>query len=320
MLHKGRWMLGPLLLAGALLTGCGTQSGHDEARPPAEADAQVQPGGGEAIGQPQGGAAEPAPSKPEAQTGASGAHAEPGKTGSATGQSGAGGGQAAGNGDGGAAGSSGKPAQDAAEADAIRVVAKPEAISALVNKTNKLPDSYKPDDLVDPDVPFTFKEKLEKRYMRKEAAEALEKLFAAAKQDGLPLAGVSAYRSRETQAALYASYVKRDGEAAASKYSAKPGHSEHETGLAVDVTASNGKCAAQNCFGVMKEAKWLDEHAHEYGFIIRYPKGKESITGYQYEPWHLRYVGVDTAKTLVQDGLTLEEYMNQGVPVSQPKR
>nr|WP_039793329.1 M15 family metallopeptidase [Paenibacillus elgii] len=203
--------------------------------------------------------------------------------------------------------------------DDIQVVANPADVAVLVNKTNKLPDSYKPQDLVDPNVPFTFKEKLEKRKMRKEAAAALEKLFQAAKKDNLPLAGVSAYRSHETQKTVYDRYVKKDGEAAANKYSAKPGQSEHETGLAIDVAGSSGKCAAQDCFGATKEAKWLAEHAADYGFIIRYPEGKESITGYQYEPWHLRYVGVDTAKAIVKQGVTLEEYVKNAVPVSKPK-
>lgn len=203
--------------------------------------------------------------------------------------------------------------------DDIQVVANPADVAVLVNKTNKLPDSYKPQDLIDPNVPFTFKEKLEKRKMRKEAAAALEKLFEAAKKDNLPLAGVSAYRSHETQKTVYNRYVQKDGEAAANKYSAKPGHSEHETGLAIDVAGSSGKCAAQDCFGATKEAKWLAEHAADYGFIIRYPEGKEGITGYQYEPWHLRYVGVDTAKAIVKQGVTLEEYVKNAVPVTKPK-
>ncbi|GMX61635.1 M15 family metallopeptidase [Paenibacillus elgii] len=203
--------------------------------------------------------------------------------------------------------------------DDIQVVANPADVAVLVNKTNKLPDSYKPQDLVDPNVPFTFKEKLEKRKMRKEAAAALEKLFEAAKKDNLPLAGVSAYRSHETQKTVYNRYVQKDGEAAANKYSAKPGHSEHETGLAIDVAGSSGKCAAEDCFGATKEAKWLAEHAADYGFIIRYPEGKEGITGYQYEPWHLRYVGVDTAKAIVKQGVTLEEYVKNAVPVTKPK-
>ncbi|MCS7463762.1 D-alanyl-D-alanine carboxypeptidase family protein [Paenibacillus doosanensis] len=201
------------------------------------------------------------------------------------------------------------------KSDSDQVVAKPDSVSVLVNKQFALPSNYEPADLVYPDVPFIFKEKIEKRKMRKEAAAALEKLFAGAKKDGINLAGVSAYRSYATQKAVFNNYVKTDGEEKAKTYSAVPGHSEHETGLAIDVSGSDGKCAAQDCFGATKEAEWLAKHAPEYGFIIRYLKGKESITGYQYEPWHIRYVGVDMAKEIASKGLTLEEYLN-AVPVN----
>jgi D-alanyl-D-alanine carboxypeptidase len=196
----------------------------------------------------------------------------------------------------------------------MAVIAKPESITALVNKQNKLPEDYNPADLVYPDVRFTFTEKSDKRKLRKEAATALEKLFAGAEKDDIYLAGVSAYRSHSTQKSLFERYVKRDGLEKARTYSAYPGTSEHETGLAIDVSGSDGKCAAADCFGNTKEAKWLAEHAHEYGFIIRYPKGKEDITGYQYEPWHLRYVGVDIAGDIHESGETLEEYLDE-VPV-----
>ncbi|AEI45482.1 M15 family metallopeptidase [Paenibacillus mucilaginosus] len=201
---------------------------------------------------------------------------------------------------------------------AVQVAAEPASIAVLVNKTNKLPENYRPADLVDPKIPFIFEEKLEKRKIRKEAAGPLEKLFAAAEKAGLPLSGVSAYRSHETQKTLYTNYVLKDGEEAANKYSAKPGHSEHETGLAIDVTSRSGKCAASDCFGATKEAAWLASHSHEFGFIIRYPKGKESITGYQYEPWHLRYVGQEAASAITKGGLTLEEYLSGAAPVSKP--
>ncbi|MDF2961477.1 MAG: peptidase [Paenibacillus sp.] len=211
----------------------------------------------------------------------------------------------------------GTPSPDSGGKDkAIQVVANPADKAVLVNKSYKLPESYAPQDLVDPDVPFIFKEKSEKRKLRKEAAAALERLFKAASDDKLPLAGVSAYRSHATQKSLYTNYVKKDGEEAANKYSAKPGHSEHETGLAIDVTGISGKCAATDCFGATKEAGWLAEHAAEYGFIIRYPKGKEGITGYQYEPWHLRYVGTEISKEIAKRGITLEEYTGQAVPVN----
>jgi D-alanyl-D-alanine carboxypeptidase len=205
--------------------------------------------------------------------------------------------------------------RSADSADAIQVAANPDDITVLVNKQFKLPENYNPDDLVEPNVPFIFEEKLEKRKMRREAAKALEEMFAAAKDDGIYLAGVSGYRSEQTQRALYENYAARDGEEAANRYSAKPGHSEHQTGLAMDVSGSDGKCAAEDCFADTQEAKWLAEHAHEYGFIIRYPQGKEAITGYQYEPWHLRYVGKEAAREIAAKGITLEEYWQQATPI-----
>lgn len=191
----------------------------------------------------------------------------------------------------------------------------PESIAVLVNKEFALPDDYTPTDLVYPDVRFTFKEKIEKRMMRKEAAKALEEMFAGAEEDGVYLAGVSAYRSHSRQTTVFNQYVAKDGEEKAKTYSAVPGHSEHETGLAIDVSGSDGKCAAEDCFGGTKEADWLADHAPEYGFIIRYPDGQESITGYKYEPWHLRFVGKEIAANIAERGITLEEYYD-AVPVS----
>lgn len=214
-----------------------------------------------------------------------------------------------------------EPGQDAENGqagkteDGLAVVAQPESITALVNKQNKLPEDYSPTDLVYPDVRFIFDEKVEKRQLRKEAAGALEEMFIAAENDSTPLAGVSAYRSHTTQKSLFERYVKRDGLEKARTYSAFPGTSEHETGLAIDISGSEGKCAAADCFAGTKEALWLEEHAHEFGFIIRYLKGKEAITGYQYEPWHLRYVGTELAAELKESGETLEEYYD-AVPVT----
>ncbi|WP_249529467.1 M15 family metallopeptidase [Paenibacillus brevis] len=190
-----------------------------------------------------------------------------------------------------------------------------QSVTVLVNKEYALPEDYEPSDLVYPDVRFTFSEKIEKRMMRSEAAAALEKLFDGAEEDGIYLAGVSAYRSHSTQTSLFNRYVKKDGLEKAKTYSAVPGHSEHETGLAIDVSGSDGKCAAEDCFGDTKEAEWLAKHATEYGFIIRYPEGKEGITGYKYEPWHLRYVGTEISSDIAERGITLEEYYN-AVPVT----
>ncbi|KAA9008432.1 M15 family metallopeptidase [Paenibacillus spiritus] len=213
-----------------------------------------------------------------------------------------------------AASPSSKPSS-AAGGGAQSVVTDPDSVTVMVNKQYGLPGQYRPDDLVYPEVRFLFKEKIEKRMMRKEAAEALERMFGAAQKDGVYLAGVSAYRSEKTQRSLFNAYAARDGEEKARTYSAVPGYSEHQTGLAIDVSGSEGKCAAESCFAGTKEAEWLAEHASEYGFIIRYPEGKESITGYKYEPWHIRYVGTEAAGIIASGGLTLEEYEN-AVPAS----
>ncbi|MEH7083458.1 M15 family metallopeptidase [Neobacillus drentensis] len=192
-------------------------------------------------------------------------------------------------------------------------ISSQEVIPVLVNKSNKLPDQYQPSDLIYPDIPFMFNQKSEKRQMRADAGAAIERLFTGAKQQGVNLLGVSAYRSHASQAALFNYYVNQDGYEAARKYSAVPGTSEHETGLAIDVTGGDGKCAAEDCFEGTDEAIWLENHAAEYGFIIRYPKGKDDITGYQYEPWHLRYVGKEIAKEIMERGITLEEYVDATV-------
>ena len=153
----------------------------------------------------------------------------------------------------------------------------------LVNKTYHLPKNY------DPKV-------------NKEALKNLRKMQADAKALGLNIPLVSGYRSYETQEKLYNKYVKKDGEKKANTYSAKPGESEHQTGLAFDIGS------VDRSFANTIEAKWLAENAYLYGFIIRYPKDKEEITGYNYEPWHLRYVGQELAKYLKKNNLTLEEY------------
>lgn len=199
----------------------------------------------------------------------------------------------------------------AADPPAVQALAKPAAITALVNKRFYLPADYRPTDLVEPKVRFIFQEAHEKRLMREEAARALETMFAAAEKDGLYLAGVSGFRSYETQKSLFAYYVRTQGEETARKYSAEPGHSEHQTGLAMDISGSTGECAVEDCFAESPEARWLADRGPEFGFIIRYPKGKESITGYNYEPWHLRYVGTAMSKEIAARGLTLEEYLNQ---------
>lgn len=169
----------------------------------------------------------------------------------------------------------------------------------VVNKQHPLqPLSYAPSDLVGVGSG---------QLMRSEAASALSTLLQASAQAGQSMSALSGYRSYATQSAVYNNYVRTDGQASADTYSARPGHSEHQTGLAVDV--GNGTCNLYACFGNTAAGQWLAANAHLYGFIIRYPDGKTAITGYQYEPWHLRYVGVDLATEMQSKKIsTLEEF------------
>ncbi|PEC53266.1 D-alanyl-D-alanine carboxypeptidase [Bacillus cereus] len=183
------------------------------------------------------------------------------------------------------------------------------SVQAVVNKEYGLPEDYKPEDLVVPNVSFSFSGTLEKSYLRKEAAEALERLFDLAKKEGIELNAVSGFRSYDYQKNLYANNVKRKGQEHTDRFSAKPGHSEHQTGLTMDVSSKSANNELELTFANTKEGKWLKENAYRAGFIIRYPKGKESITGYAYEPWHIRYVG-DIAESIYKKKLTLEEFKN----------
>ncbi|NLI92704.1 MAG: M15 family metallopeptidase [Peptococcaceae bacterium] len=184
------------------------------------------------------------------------------------------------------------------------------SVRVLVNKQNELPSSYVPPDLAEVNIPFTFSEKAEKRMLRQEAALKLAELFEAAKKESIILYGVSGYRSYKTQKDLFAIFTSRYGsEEKANQISARPGQSEHQTGLAMDVTCRSVNFGLEESFGDTKEYAWLKENAHRYGFIIRYPKGKELITEYTYEPWHLRYVGPELATKLYEKKVTYEEYL-----------
>jgi zinc D-Ala-D-Ala carboxypeptidase len=185
---------------------------------------------------------------------------------------------------------------------------QPGSIWWVVNKKRPLPDDYKPKDLVVPAVPLRLKRTAEQMHLRSDPAKALEGLVAGAKKAGFNLYLASGFRSAAYQKQLYDSYVAKDGQAAADKYSARPGTSEHQTGLAVDVGRPDQKCELEICFGDTPEGAWVKAHAHEYGFVIRYEQGKEDITTYQYEPWHLRYVGAELAAELRDTGQTMEEF------------
>lgn len=147
-------------------------------------------------------------------------------------------------------------------------------------------------------------------YLRDCAASALETMYAAAANEGVTLITCSSYRSASYQDTLYNNYVAMYGTAVADTISARPGYSDHQTGLAVDIGDHDQATVFTQAMENTVEGQWLYAHAHEYGFILRYPKGKEWITGYSFEPWHYRYVGVDYATAIysVSPDCTMEEY------------
>jgi len=185
----------------------------------------------------------------------------------------------------------------------------PTSIWVVVNKQHPLvPQNYAPTDLVVPNVPLRVPGN-ESMQMRQVAATALEKMFADAKQQGIDLMLSSGYRSYSYQVSLYGGYVKTQGQATADTQSARPGYSEHQTGLAVDVEPVSQKCDVDPCFGDLPEGKWVAANAYKYGFIVRYTTGNEAVTGYEAEAWHLRYLGTDLSQELHKTGVTtLEQF------------
>lgn len=145
--------------------------------------------------------------------------------------------------------------------------------------------------------------------LNSEVIEAFNEMKKDAKEEGIIINIRSGFRDTDTQEALFNSYAQRDGIEKANRYSAKPGHSEHETGLTIDITDEHNNRSIGDWFNETEQAKWLYENAHKYGFILRYPEGKEDITGYKYESWHYRYVGVEHSQYFNQNNLTLEEYL-----------
>ncbi|HIV80777.1 MAG TPA: M15 family metallopeptidase [Candidatus Avanaerovorax faecigallinarum] len=175
------------------------------------------------------------------------------------------------------------------------VVSNPESIAVLVNKANFLPEGWEPSDLVSVGGG---------QQLRAEAATALSSLKAAAEADGYTFNVISGYRTKETQISLYSNYMAQDPEGA-PYLSAYPRSSEHELGLAMDISPDWSLHYDLLETGL---GKWMTAHAHEYGWILRYPEGKTEVTGYVFEAWHYRYVGKSLAAEIKSSGLTLEEY------------
>ncbi len=186
----------------------------------------------------------------------------------------------------------------------------PASLWVVVNKLRPLnPESYAPSDIVRVPVPYA-----NEPFLRQEAADAVVALFAAAEAEaGLRLQAQSAYRSYNVQVRVYNGIVASRGQAYADVRSAQPGHSEHQTGLAIDISSLPAVCALDPCFGDTDHGRWLAANAHRFGFHLRYQPDMTPITGYSYEPWHFRYVGVELATELHETGVrTLEEFF--GLP------
>lgn len=179
----------------------------------------------------------------------------------------------------------------------------------LVNKTHPLSPDYVPSDLILTKVPFVEKEFLEKKLLRQTAAHSLERLFAHATGFGYSFFAISGYRSYQRQQEIFSSHVEKYGSDYASRVSAKPGCSEHQTGLAMDISIPSLSYELVPDFGDTEEGRWLAKNACHFGFILRYPADKVRITGYTYEPWHFRYVGIPLAVYLTKYHLTMEEIM-----------
>lgn len=176
----------------------------------------------------------------------------------------------------------------------------------LVNREYGLNRYYKPEELTIPNIEFTEEASNEEKHVDGMIAKPLEDMVNAAKKEGIILLGNSAYRSYKSQTKTYNNRVKSEGQESADAYVAKPGFSEHQTGLCIDIT-NRDKYFVKGT----KEADWLAENCYKFGFIIRYPYGKKNVTSIEYEPWHVRYVGKKAAKDIYEKGITLEEYLGK---------
>jgi D-alanyl-D-alanine carboxypeptidase len=185
---------------------------------------------------------------------------------------------------------------------------------AIVNKGRSLPSTYTPAGLTVPKVPLRLSASAAEMSVRPEMAAALQTMFSDAKGQGLNFMLASGYRSYAAQSAVYSSYAAQSGAAQADTFSARPGHSEHQTGLAADVEPVSRVCEVEQCFENTPEGQWLAANSYKYGLIVRYQKGKENLTGYEYEPWHVRFVGTDLAAQIHASGQTLEQFF--GLPAA----
>lgn len=171
----------------------------------------------------------------------------------------------------------------------------------LVNKFNYLDENYAPDDIVKVSMQFAYGD----NEIKKEVYEKFRSMYNDAKKEGLYLIITSSYRDYNFQKELWDSYANQKGDEWADSVSARAGYSEHQTGYTLDIVTYN---ANMSSFEKTDEFKWLQDNAYKYGFILRYPKDKEDITGYSYESWHYRYVGKAVATKIKKLGITFDEY------------
>jgi D-alanyl-D-alanine carboxypeptidase len=191
----------------------------------------------------------------------------------------------------------------------VIITEKGDDLLVLINKNIRLPDDYEPADLVSIDNKASTTTKGLK--LRSEAAGALKKMAKAAKKDGVNLIVLSAYRSFWNQQATFSMWVGSAGISSAETFSARPGHSQHQLGTTVDVTSESVNLGLAENFDQSKEGSWLTKNAYKFGFVVSYPKGKQNITGYIYEPWHYRYIGAENAQKMIDSGLILEEFLRK---------
>jgi D-alanyl-D-alanine carboxypeptidase len=191
----------------------------------------------------------------------------------------------------------------------VIVTEKGDDLLVLINKHIRLPEDYEPTDLVtiDGKVGTTT----HGMRLRKEATAALKKMSKEAKKDGVNLTVLSAYRSFWNQQATFSMWVGSSGLKSAETFSARPGHSQHQLGTTVDFTSESVNLGLAENFDTSDEGQWLATNAYKFGFVISYPKNKQSITGYIYEPWHWRYIGAENAQHMIDSGLILEEYLRK---------
>lgn len=179
----------------------------------------------------------------------------------------------------------------------------------LINKENKLDENYVPNNLKVSEAKFL--DYVQDNNLEATTSDAAKKMFEDAAKDGISLVGVSGYRSYDVQKGLYDTRIEQKGEARTKAYTAEPGASEHQSGLALDILSDDYQTLDEG-FENTDAFRWLTNNCYKYGFILRYIKGKEDITGYNYEPWHFRYIGSEEiAEDIMNRGLAFEEYINE---------